>query len=105
MTPKKVKVPDVPPGVEYTPDAAKIILDALKIGSSFRGAAHAAGVSEETFRAWRERHPEFLVEVKKALAELRLANLARIERAATKNWQAAAWILKHRFPDEFGGRS
>jgi hypothetical protein len=90
---------------KYTPEACKTIIDAIKLGETYKGAAMAAGISERTFYEWREPHPRFSQAIIKATSDMRRANIAYIADKAPKHWQAAAWLLERRFPDEFGRRS
>ncbi len=43
----------------------------------------------------------FSVALKKAEAECKVARIATILKASEKSWQAAAWWLERRCPDEY----
>ena len=43
----------------------------------------------------------FCVALKKAEAECKVARIATILKASEKSWQAAAWWLERRCPDEY----
>jgi hypothetical protein len=92
-------------GSKYTAEAHKTIVKAIKLGETYKGAAMAAGISERTFYEWREKHPRFLQAIEKATSEMRRANIEYIAKKAPTTWQAAAWLLERRFPNEFGRRS
>jgi hypothetical protein len=85
------------------------------------------GVSRQTWRGWlrrgRKEHDrlkkartkteplesealylQFFATVKKALAEGEIHDAAVIKKAATEQWQAAAWRLERRFPARWGRR-
>ena len=87
------------------------IVKALRAGNSRRDSALYAGVSETTFYSWmargREGEPlfaEFLEAVEKAEAQSVVRNVAIIQRAAEETWQAAAWWLERKRPDDWGRR-
>ena len=60
------------------------------------------GISYETYRTWQTEKPVFSVAIKKAEAECKAARIATILKASEKSWQAAAWWLERRCPDEYG---
>lgn len=87
------------------PDTARKqrLLDALTAGATLKMAARAAGVSEDTLARWRVRHKGLADEMTQAEASGAVAALAQIQRAAANgSWQAAAWLLERRYPDDFG---
>jgi hypothetical protein len=85
---------------------------AVSVGATYELAALYAGISPATFQRWRARAKT--AQDGTALARLRdrllaaegraaITWLARIEQAATDgNWQAAAWKLERRYPEQFG---
>ena len=87
---------------KYTPETSKIILDAIGLGVPFRHACAMAGIDESTFSRWRDRYADFADAVKAAEARAVAGRLARIRRAEDESWQAAAWYLERRYPQEFG---
>lgn len=87
---------------KYTPETIKRILDLLRTGVRLRVAATAAGISESTLFNWKNQYPEFADQVEQAQAESCVFYLEIIRKAAETNWQAAAWFLERRFPDDFG---
>jgi transposase len=99
--------------VKLTDDVQKRIISALRIGATHDHAARAAGVHADTFRRWmrageratRGQFYALCAAVKKAEAEAAVGWLATIERAAqTGIWQAAAWKLERRYPEQWGRR-
>jgi len=95
----------MPRQTKYTPERARRFLDAIKVGSTQRLAASFAGVDEDTIIRWRKRFAEFADAIKEAEGGAVVGWLAKIERAANDgNWQAAAWKLERRYPDEYGKR-
>lgn len=96
---------------KLTPDTQENVIKALRAGNSRRDSALYAGISEQTFYSWMARgregealYEEFLEAVEKAEAHSVVRNVAIIQRAAEETWQAAAWWLERKRPDEWGRR-
>jgi hypothetical protein len=101
------------------------ILSILRTGGYVEAAAGAAGVSKQTIYNWLERgHPEgtrkdeesprqlraedepfreFRAKVDRARAEGEATALALIQRAAARDWKAAAWMLERTRPERYAG--
>lgn len=101
----------MPRRTKLTDRTKEDIVKALKAGNSRRDSALYAGISEATFYSWmargREGEPlyaEFLEAVEKAEAQSVVRNVAIIQRAAEETWQAAAWWLERKRPDDWGRR-
>lgn len=84
---------------------------ALVNGATYELAAKYAGISYPTLRRWLVRggnepesdYGQFTQAVKRAEAEAALAALAKITGAAQNgDWRAAAWLLEHRYPQQYG---
>ncbi len=73
----------------------------LRKGCSYKDACAMEGISYETFRTWEREKSVFSVALKKAEAECKVARIATILKASEKSWQAAAWWLERRCPDEY----
>jgi transposase len=86
---------------KFTPDRRKRILEALRQGNTRKAAVAQAGISYETFCQWLHQYPEFSDQVKNAEAEAELASVRVIREAAVTTWQAAAWWLERRRPEEW----
>lgn len=109
-------------------DTQERILAVLKSGGYVETAAAVAGVAKQTFYNAIERgHPdgaladpdakepkrvlrkddqpfrEFREKVEQAQAEGETLNLGLIQRAAAKDWKAAAWILERTRPQRYAG--
>lgn len=87
------------------------VYEALRGGNTRRVAALVAGIDESTFYAWINRgeageapFAEFLKTVKAAEAEAEEESLLQIKTAARDSWQAAAWYLERKRPDDWGRR-
>lgn len=106
-------------GVFYDEDIKKNFLSAIKLGLSYKKACDYAGISEPTIYAWINKAEEdemkgkkdsvyvkFLKEFKKAKSEFTMRHVMRITQASDDgSWQASAWLLERRCPDEFALRN
>lgn len=86
-----------------TPETVKKLCDAIRLGASYGDACGYAGIDHDTFTRWRQDFPEFAAEVKEAEGAGRVQLIAKIQKAANDgNWQAAAWMLERRDPQNYG---
>ena len=86
-------------------DARVAALCRLLAGGATRRAASAgAGINSDTFYDWLERDPTFSDAVQKAEADAELMFTSIVAAAASDSWQAAAWWLERRRPDDYGRR-
>ena len=91
------------PGI-LTPDVQRRLCEAIAAGNTRHDAAEYAGMAESTLRAWlakgkRQRRGQYralLAAVKKSEADAVVRNVAIIQKAAPKSWQAAAWWLERK---------
>ena len=87
-----------------TPDVQRRLCEAVAAGNTRHDAAEYAGIGESTLRRWlaQGRHRRsgkfraLLAAVKKAEADAVVRNVAIIQKAAPKSWQAAAWWLERK---------
>lgn len=90
---------------KYTPERVEKILQAIRLGATYKIACAYAGINPDTFYEWLKRHPEFADAVKQAEGVGAIGWLEKIERAANDGeWTAAAWKLERRYPDDYGRR-
>lgn len=98
---------------KLTPEVQAKFLQGLKLGLTYRLAASFAGVGESTVHRWIARgdteidgpYRAFRESIKEAEGVHAAQIMARIIKAADNgNWQASAWILERRYPDDFGRR-
>ena len=88
-----------------TPERESRLLSALSAGNTRQAACFYAGISDETLANWMRRSLEFLERVKKAEADAEVRMVAQVARAAQEGtWQAAAWWLERRRPEDYGRR-
>jgi len=85
-----------------TDKSLEVITDALRAGSSLRGAAAQVGRSESWLRQWRLDNPEVAKAVELALANWESSTVKKIN--SNVDWKAQAWLLARRFPDDYGDR-
>jgi hypothetical protein len=87
---------------KYTPEVEQRILQAIELGATYELAASYGGITFETFRVWRKTKPAFSEGIKAAEGKGAIKWLAKIEAAANDHWQAAAWKLERRYPNDYG---
>jgi hypothetical protein len=88
-----------------TPALEQRLLGALRAGSTRRAAAPFAGVSEDSLERWERSSAGFADAIKKAEADAEVRHVANIAKAAQDGtWQASAWWLEPRRPDDYGRR-
>ena len=77
------------------------LLESIEAGAPFKLACAAAGVHYDTFNDWRHADPELARQVEQVAAKGAIARLKKIERHGEENWNALAWMLERRYPQEF----
>ncbi len=91
---------------KFNEETISRILEAIRLGSTYKLAAAGAGISERTFYGWMEEgrdglcpdKTQFLQDIKEAEAISANEALESIRRSAMGGqWQAAAWILERRY--------
>ena len=89
--------------MKYSAGIVQEICKYLRAGSSQKDSAILSGIGEDTFYRWMKQKPkaEFSEPIKKAELECKGKNIAIIQLAAEKTWQAAAWYLERRYHDEY----
>jgi hypothetical protein len=94
---------------------AKPVLDtvvqALRSGNYLDTCASLAGVHPDTLKQWLKRGaqdptgqtPEgrLWARIAAAMSEAEAIDVARMNRAAQKDWRAAAWVLERRWPERW----
>ena len=94
---------------KFTTTTKRRLYKALRLGATRTHSAVYAGISYELFRQWMRKGEDgqapfvgFVVAVKRAEAEACMRALENISRAGEKTWQASAWWLERRYPQEWG---
>jgi hypothetical protein len=70
------------------------LLKSVESGLPFTLCCQIAGVHYDTFLVWRKEDPAFGQQVDRAAAKAAARLLSKIERQASNNFAAAAWILE-----------
>ena len=84
--------------MKYSPELVSEICGYIAEGSTNADAAQMAGISEKTLYEWCKKS-EFSKAIKKALLDFKRTHVSAI--AGSRHWQARAWLLERKFPDEF----
>lgn len=107
---KKVEKKSCGAPCKLNDEVTKKLINALNLGATYTLACNYAGISFDTFRKWMRhgleeetgKYRTFYDIVKKAQGDAAVMWLAKIEKAASKSWQAAAWKLERRYPKDYG---
>lgn len=90
------------------------LIKCIRAGLSYKRAADFCGISEQSFIDYRRQGQrdseaerksicsELFEGIKKAEAEAILLRLKNIQDASKEHWQASAWFLERKYPDEWG---
>lgn len=94
-----------------TPKAIARIAKVLALGGTINSACRAGGIDTASYYSWLRRGEEgeepfvgFLHAVKESQAVAEHKALSVINEAMLDQWQAAAWLLERRYPDDYGRR-
>lgn len=88
---------------KYDPKTVKDITDAIGAGLTIAEACVYGDISEATYYEWQATKPEFSESIQKAQVKAKMRRILRIEQAGREgNWQADAWYLERKYPEEFG---
>jgi len=111
MTEKSNDKPNVKPAGRKGGSRRKInaeitakLVEAIKAGSTYRLACQYAGIGHTTFYETLQSNTDFADIIKGAEASGAMKFLSRITDASELQWQAAAWMLERRHPEEYGKR-
>lgn len=96
---------------KLNPEVQRKIVQAISVGATYKLAAQYGGVTYNTFLNWMAKGEtsksgqlfEFFNAVKEAEGVAGVKWLAVIDKASTNGqWQAAAWKLERRYPEDYG---
>ncbi len=91
---------------KLTPEVQAKIIQAISSGNTRKTSAAYAGIGERTLMTWLAhkgpQYVQFQQAIEKAEAEAVVVSVLTIRSAARDSWQAAAWWLERRYPDEWG---
>lgn len=97
---------------KHTDAAVTKLCQALQIGATYELACKYAGIRTQTLRNWLSagehaapgtRARQVYEQVSAAEGVAAIGWLAKIEAAANEGtWQAAAWKLERRYPEQYG---
>jgi hypothetical protein len=82
----------------------KIIMETIRSGATQRDASALAGISEDTLSRWKREDGDFAEQMRQKEIEFKMENVKIIRKAAEKSWQAAAWFLERKYPNEYTNR-
>lgn len=108
LPPKPALRPGRPTLLNPTRQAA--LLNAIEQGMPLKQAAAAAGISYDTLNHWQRRgenevepseYRQFCQLLLRSQAIAMQVHVSSINKAAERDWRAAAWMLERRFPTEF----
>jgi len=89
------------------------ICEYIASGNTFKRACRLSGISDSIFYDWKAKgekekqgkYSEFLDTIKRSSEKFKQTNIDIIQQAAKGGtWQAAAWLLERKHPEEFGRR-
>ena len=98
---------------KYSKKLQQEICRHIATGLNKKDAAYLAGIVESTLYRWLDPEDklnplapkqckEFSESIKKAEIKDKQKRIKRISKHGKVDWQADAWMLEHRFLDEFG---
>jgi len=87
---------------KYTPELGEMIAEMVAQGTPHATAAQAAGVCRDTYYRWLSENPSFSTAIEQKKAQAVHDRVSRILEAGRKGvWQADAWWLERRRPEQF----
>lgn len=96
---------------DCTPEMIKTIAGYIAEGLTNQDACNLACIAEVTFYDWLKRaesgeepFAEFSKAVKKAQIQFKQTHVKNVGKKSKRNWQASAWLLERKFPDEWGSK-
>lgn len=97
---------------KLTPELQEDIVKYLRLGNYVETVCAIVGINKTTFYDWMRqgarakrstnKMAQFSHAIKAAMALGEAADLAVIQQASVRSWQAAAWRLERRYPGRWG---
>ena len=87
----------------YSPEIMDAVCESVAVGISINHTLRILGMIK-IYEGWRRKDElRKYIDIRIAEAESRFIkrNIDRIDKAADKYWQAAAWLLERRYPSQF----
>lgn len=91
-------------GTKYTEAIHAALVNRLANGITIEDACDLEGIGTTTHGSWMETKSGYRADIKKALKKVKELQLKTVLSAGKKSWQASAWYLERRHPEEFGRR-
>lgn len=97
---------------KYSKEIVDEICKYIRAGNNYEDSAILAHIGVSTFYDWQRQlesdgspnpayHVEFVDALKEAERECKARNIALIQKAGEKQWQAAAWYLERKYNNEY----
>ena len=102
QTKKQVEVKPESKSILDNPAIQKKFLDTVRLGATIADACGVCGFSDDLLRLYLKRNSDFSESYYAARHEAKVSCVASIRKAATGNWQAAAWFLERSDPETWG---
>lgn len=84
---------------KYTPETVDLICEGLMLGMTQKHAAEYAGINEDTFILWRNKHSDFADRLREAISKRRRLWLSQLLKAGQNDWRAIADLMDRCEPD------
>jgi len=80
------------------------LLGVIASGLSERDACNVVEIHRSSLYNRKKEDLDFVDRVKKSESAFKMKHVRNIADASTKTWQASAWLLERKFPEEYGDR-
>lgn len=102
QTKKQVVVKPESKSILDDPKIQEKFLNTIRIGATIADSCGVCGFSDDTLRRYLVNNAAFAESYYKARHEAKVSCVTSIRKAATGNWQAAAWFLERSDPETWG---
>ena len=85
---------------KLTPEVQEELAKIIGAGHTHKSAYEYVGIDQNTFYRGMKKG-EFGDIIKRAESKAKIGFVERVKKASEDTWQAAAWMLERRWPDEF----